>query len=146
MFELLALKVKAIILAATVALSATTGVSLPTPSPSLNPQSVNNLPAVIQFEGNKSYLGQTATYHASFPKNGGPIEGTFSGSCSGTIHGTYTAQSQTMEGVLKGKCATPLYTGPIQQAFTGKLMAKEHSVQADLSAGSLSISVVQEYK
>lgn len=91
-----------------------------TPTPVI--QQVNKQHLVNQLitaRGTVSKFGQTVTFIFTFPKNGGALQGTVSGACTGTMQGTYSDKNLT--GTATASCQVLLISITGTTTFTGEV-------------------------
>lgn len=86
----------------------------PTPSPTPNPLSTSTPePTATSTPSNKEYVhgfgemsidGYSVKLEMDIPVDGGKVTGTLAGSCTGTLEGSFAANTSSVLGTFKGVC------------------------------------------
>lgn len=123
----LILGIKGIVLGITTTLSAVTSTyfaSPPSPTPAPTPVAQVQKDVVTR-SGEYSYSGYTLKYSLNVPKNGGDINGQFSGVCNGPIIGKFAGGSGgNIEGSTQANCKVAIFSYNLKVTYTGKLYLK----------------------
>jgi hypothetical protein len=122
-----------------VSAAATVGLVAPAPSPATpaftQQTVVSTPPAVVETytsTGEYSFLGQHVSYTISFPKNGGPVTGSFSGSCKGKINGHYAGgNGGEVRGNIDGKCKVAFIEQDARASYVGKVFPKDGVINTE---------------
>lgn len=118
----------------------------PTPTPSPTAQIQKNL---VVREGEYTYSGYSLKYSLSVPKNGGDINGNFSGVCEGPIIGYFAGgEGGDIKGSAQVDCKIAFLSYNLKATYTGKLYLKQGKVDLNWegeipytqNSGSLSIN------
>ncbi len=143
--------IKTLILGITTTLSTVTStyfapppVSTPAPTPVAKVQK-----DVVTRSGEYSYSGHSLRYSLTVPRDGGDINGAFSGVCEGPITGKFAGgEGGNVEGSAQANCRVVIFNYNLKATYTGKLYLKEGKVDINWSgqipytqnSGNLSIN------
>lgn len=102
-------------------------------------QEVNN-PHMEKLNGKIGADGYSLALDLSYPKNGGPIHGTVSGTCDGKITGNFNNINNKINGVAHGTCDVAFMHMPGTIHFNGTLDPKTGTATLHYNATSSGFS------
>jgi hypothetical protein len=111
-----------------------------TPHVSVQAQQEVKVSNMEKLKGKIGADGYTLALNLSYPKNGGPIHGTISGTCDGKITGDYNNTNNKINGVVRGTCDVAFMHMPGTIKFNGTLDPKTSTANLHYNATSSGFS------
>lgn len=86
----------------------------------------------IRISNDFSYYGQSINYWVTFPKDGGDIQGGFSGACNGIITGKYAGgDGGNIAGTAGGSCKVGFLAVDLAAHYQGKIYTSKKEINVD---------------